>query len=84
MSTTNVNIISLGEMTSHGYKYVGIGKTYKVCKGSCLILRGRKDKNIFYLEGQSMWEMPKDSKVKMESENIEVFGNLAQGRICCL
>ena len=31
-----------------------------------------------------MREMPKDSKVKMKSENVEVFGNLAQGRICCV
>ena len=27
-------------------------------------------------------EMPKDSKVKIKSENVEVFGNLAQGGIC--
>ena len=26
-----------------------------------------------------MREMPEDSKVKMKSENVEVFGNLAQG-----
>ena len=77
--TTNVNIISLGEMTSHGYKYVGIGKICKVYKGSCLILQGKKDKkNICYLKGHSMREMPEDSEVKMKSENIEVFENLAQ------
>ena len=39
--TVNVNIISLREMTSHGYKHMGIGKTYKVYKRSCLILQGR-------------------------------------------
>ena len=36
--STNVNIISLGEMTLHGYKYVKIGKTCKVYKRSHLIL----------------------------------------------
>ena len=28
--------------------------------------------------------MPKDSKVKMMSEKVEVFGNLAQERIYCV
>ena len=40
VSTTNVNIISLGKMTSHGYKYVGIGKTCKGYKENRLILQG--------------------------------------------
>ena len=31
-----------------------------------------------------MKEMPKDSKVKMNLENVEVFGNLAEGMICCV
>ena len=63
MPTANVDIISLGKMTSHGYKYVGIEKTCKVYKGSRFILQGRKDKkNICYLEGHSMREMPKNSK----------------------
>ena len=56
---------------------VGIGKTCKVYKGN-----GEKDnKNICYLKGYSMRKMLKDSKVKMKSKNIEVFGTLAQGRV---
>ena len=31
-----------------------------------------------------MREIPEDSKVKINSENIEVCGNLAQGRIYCV
>ena len=50
-----------------------------------MILQGRKDKkNIYYLERHSTRDMPEDSKVQMKSENVEVFRNLAQGRICCI
>ena len=63
----NVNIISLGKMTWHQYKYVGIGKTCIVYMGGHLILQGRKDKkNICYLEGHSMREIPEDSKDKVK------------------
>ena len=80
--TANVNIILLGEMTSRGYKYMGIRKACKVYKGNHLILQGRKDqKNICHLEGHSMRELP-NSKIKMKIEHVKFFGNLAQGRIC--
>ena len=40
--TCKANIISLGELTSQGYKYVGIGKGYKVYKGGSLVMQWRK------------------------------------------
>ena len=40
--TTNVNIILLGKITSHDYKYLGIRKICKMYKGSRLILQDRK------------------------------------------
>ena len=50
-----VNIISMGEMTSHGYKYVGEREWCKVYRDGDLILRGRKNRNhICYLDGRSV------------------------------
>ena len=59
----NVKIISLGKMTLHESMYLGIGKKCKVFKGSRLIRQGRKEKkNISYLEGHLVREMPDDNK----------------------
>ena len=43
----SVNLISLGVLTSHGYKYVGVRKWCKVYKGNQLILQGEKDKKKY-------------------------------------
>lgn len=58
------NIISLGEMASQGYKYVGSKWGCKVYKGRRLVLRGQKSKkNLCYLEGQALRrESGRDSK----------------------
>ena len=47
-----VNLISLVELTSHGYKDVGVRKWCKVYKSDRLILQGEKNKkNIYHLIG---------------------------------
>ncbi|KAL6579885.1 hypothetical protein OROMI_007909 [Orobanche minor] len=49
------NLLSLGVLTSRGYRYVGRRQMCKVYKGKRLILQGRKGaRNICYLEGQSL------------------------------
>ena len=52
--TAKANIISLGELASRGYKYVGDEDFCKVFRGDSLVLQGRKKgKNIYYLDGCS-------------------------------
>jgi len=59
-----VNIIFIGEMTSQGYKYVGLKWRCKVYKGRHLVLQGQKIKgNIYYLDGHAL-KRNHDSKVK--------------------
>ncbi|XP_020266985.1 uncharacterized protein LOC109842531 [Asparagus officinalis] len=48
------NLISLGEMASCGYKYVGEGEWCKVYEDGDLILQGRNNNHIFYLDGRSI------------------------------
>ena len=59
-----VNMISIGEMTSQGYKYVDSKWGCKVYKVRHLVLRGQKNKgNLCYLDGQAL-KRNHDSKVK--------------------
>ena len=61
--SASVNLISLGELTSHGYMYVGVRKWCKVYKGNLLILQTEKEKkNICRLIGCSVLELTFDSK----------------------
>ncbi|GJY08479.1 retrovirus-related pol polyprotein from transposon TNT 1-94 [Tanacetum coccineum] len=49
------NILSLGVLTSRGYRYVGRKDTCKVYKRDQLVIRGRKIlNNICYLEGEAL------------------------------
>ena len=49
--SATTNVISLGEMTSPGYRYVGLNWGCKVH----LVLRGQKNwRNLCYLEGQAL------------------------------
>ncbi|GKB67132.1 hypothetical protein Tco_0928544 [Tanacetum coccineum] len=49
------NILSLGVLTSHGYRYVGRKDTCKVYKRDQLVIRGRKiPNNLCYLEGEAL------------------------------
>ena len=59
-----VNNISMGDMTSQGYKYVGSKWECKVYKGRQLVLQGQKNKNnLCYLDGQVL-KRNHDSKMK--------------------
>ena len=59
-----VNMISMGEMTSQGYKYAGSKWGCKVYKGIHLALQGQKNKdNLCYLDGQAL-KRNHNSKVK--------------------
>ncbi|GJY60807.1 retrovirus-related pol polyprotein from transposon TNT 1-94 [Tanacetum coccineum] len=49
------NILSLGVLTSRGYRYVGRKDTCKVYKRDQLVIRGRKiPNNLCYLEGEAL------------------------------
>ncbi|GKC20839.1 hypothetical protein Tco_1022989 [Tanacetum coccineum] len=49
------NILSLGVLTSHGYRYVGRKDTCKVYKRDQLVIRGWKIlNNLCYLEGEAL------------------------------
>ncbi|KAL6580308.1 hypothetical protein OROMI_008332 [Orobanche minor] len=86
------NLLSLGVLTSHGYRYVGRRQVCKVYKGKRLILQGRKGaRNICYLEGQSLRgksfcddkkENKKTEKKVRFSGVDEILGNFDQGEIC--
>ena len=83
-----VNMISMGEMTSQGYKYVGSKWGCKVYKGRHLMFRGQKNKgNICYLDGQVL-KRNHDSKVKKKvkfSNVVEVLRDISVGgRVCSL
>lgn len=77
----SVNLISLGELTSQGYRYFGVDKLCKVYKGNRLILQGEKDKKkICRLIGCSVLgatkesrEFEKKSRVRF-SNIVEIFG----------
>ena len=81
-----VNMISMGEMTSQGYKYVGSKWGCKVYKGRHLVLRGQKNKgNFFYLDGQVL-KRNHDNKVKKKvkfSNVVEVLGDTSVGGGVC-
>ena len=74
-----VNMISMREMTSQGYKYVSSKWGCKVYKGRHLMFRGQKNKgNICYLDGQVL-KRNHDSKVKKKvkfSNVVECFGRV--------
>ena len=73
-----VNIISIWEMTSQRYKYVGSKWGCKVYKGRHLVLQGQKNKGSFcYLDGQAL-KRNHNSKVKKKvkfSNVVEVLGD---------
>ena len=83
-----VNMISMGEITSQGYKYVGSKWGCKVYKERQLVLRGQKNKsNLYYLDRQAL-KRNHDSKVKKKlkfSNVVEVLGDTSIGaRVCSL
>ena len=87
--TAKTNIISLGELASRGYKYVGDEDFCKVFRGDILVLQGRKKgKNIYYLEGCSLnIESSRTKKTKTPkrvqfSDTVEICEDLGRGRIC--
>ncbi|GJT33835.1 hypothetical protein Tco_0924254 [Tanacetum coccineum] len=85
------NILSLGVLTSRGYRYVGRKDTCKVYKRDQLVIRGRKiPNNLCYLEGEALQERTfcggNKGKKKIEkrvhfSDKDEVLWILSQGRI---
>ena len=81
-----VNIISMGDMTSQGFKYVSLKWGCKVYKARHLALRGQKNKdNICYLGGQAL-KRNHDSKVKKKvkfSNIVEMLGDSFVGRRIC-
>jgi len=83
---TVVNMISMEEMISQGYKYIGSNWRCKVYKRGHLVLRGQKNKdNICYLDGQVL-KRNHDSKVKKKvkfSNIVEVLGDTSVGGIIC-
>ena len=81
-----VNIISIWEMTSQRYKYVGSKWGCKVYKGRHLVLQGQKNKGSFcYLDGQAL-KRNHNSKVKKKvkfSNVVEVLGDTSVGEGVC-
>ncbi|GJZ90445.1 retrovirus-related pol polyprotein from transposon TNT 1-94 [Tanacetum coccineum] len=85
------NILSLGVLTSRGYRYVGRKDTCKVYKRDELVIRGRKiPNNLCYLEGEALQGRTccggNKGKKKIEkrvhfSDKDEVSGILSQGKI---
>ncbi|GJV64943.1 hypothetical protein Tco_1475771 [Tanacetum coccineum] len=85
------NILSLGVLTSRGFRYVGRKETCKVYKRDQLVIRGRKiPNNLCYLEGEALQGRifcgGNKGKKKIEkrvhfSDKDEVLGILSQGRI---
>ena len=68
-----VNMISMMEMTSQEYKYIGSKWGCKVYKGRHLVLRGQKIKvTFFYLDGQAL-KRNHDSKVKKKMKFFNVM-----------
>ena len=79
--SARANIISLSELASRGYKYVGDENFCKVFRGDSLVLQGRKKgKNIYYLDGCSVnIESSRTKKTKTPkrvqfSDTVEIFG----------
>nr|GEV12695.1 retrovirus-related Pol polyprotein from transposon TNT 1-94 [Tanacetum cinerariifolium] len=85
------NILSLGVLTSRGYRYVRRKDSCMVYKRDQLVIRGRKiPNNLCYLEGEALqWRTfcgGNKGKKKIEkrvhfSDKDEVLGILSQGRI---
>nr|GEY93601.1 reverse transcriptase domain-containing protein [Tanacetum cinerariifolium] len=85
------NILSLGVLTSRGYRYVGRKDTCKVYKKDQIVIRGRKvANNLCYLEGKALQGMTfcggNKGKKKIKKrvyflDKDEVLGILSQGRI---
>nr|GEU85534.1 retrovirus-related Pol polyprotein from transposon TNT 1-94 [Tanacetum cinerariifolium] len=85
------NILSLGVLTSRGYRYVGRKDTCKVYKRDQLVIRGRKiPNNLCYLKGEALQGRTfcggNKGKKKIEkkvhfSDKDKVLGILSQGRI---
>jgi len=86
VSSAVVNMISMGEMKSQGYKYVGSKWGCKVYKGRNLVLRGEKNKDNFYYLDDQVLKRNHDSKVKKKvkfSNVVEVLGDTSIGREVC-
>lgn len=81
VSDARVNLISLGKLTSHGCRYIDIGKWCKVFRWASLVVQGKQvENNMCYVEGRCI---PKCKTVKKKvrfSDVIEVFGDLGRGR----
>ena len=80
--SARTNLISLGELTKHGHRYVGSGKWCKVYRGNRLVLQGKKsNNNICYLEGRVVQDH-KNKTVKRVHfcDEVKVFGDLGRGR----
>ena len=86
--STVVNMISMREMTSQGYKYVGSKWGCKVYKGRNLVLRGEKNKDNFYYLDDQVLKRNHDSKVKKKvkfSNIVEVLEEtFIGGGVCSL
>lgn len=72
------NVLSLGVLTSRGYRYVGRRQMCKVYKGKRLILQGRKSStNLCYLDGNSLLKTCVSNKKKQKTEKkrkVSFFG----------
>lgn len=86
----SANILSLGILTSRGYRYVAKKNTCKVYKKDKLVIRGWKNSNnICYLDGISLVgrtclenkNLKKTEKRVHFSDRVKILGNLGQGRI---
>jgi hypothetical protein len=72
------NLISLGVLDSHGYKYTGQGGALTVSKGNLVVMKATKVDNLYKLEGSTelasevidvsscLWQMHQGHKSKKE------------------
>ncbi|KAJ8442735.1 hypothetical protein Cgig2_011005 [Carnegiea gigantea] len=76
--SASVNLISLGELPSHGCNYIGVRKWCKGYKGNRMILEGEKDrKNICRLIGCSVLETTDDNKWFEKRKRVR-FSNVVE------
>ena len=84
------NLISLGELASRGYKYIGNDDCCKVYKNGELVLQGKRNEKQLYLLDDVLVKandrvVPKNKKTQKRvsfSDVVEQFGDSSQGRIC--
>ena len=48
------NLLSLGALDSNGYKFVGEGGVLKVTRGSLVMMKGKINKNLYTLMGETV------------------------------